>query len=135
MCQKFELELKSPPISDSEFFFIVPHLKSVQKGRGTDNQEKEEGRNTYINPFPTIIVVGVLRRVGISKRCLMSESLLDKSSISCRKDLADFNLSFSKIPVGGFSISIFSDSCLTLGVRLNAGTSNVFASGLLGCSL
>jgi hypothetical protein len=43
MCQKFELELKSPPISDSEFFFIVPHLKSVQKGRGTDNQEKEEG--------------------------------------------------------------------------------------------
>jgi hypothetical protein len=39
-----ELELKSPPISDSEFFFIVPHLKkNVQKGRGTDNQEKEEG--------------------------------------------------------------------------------------------
>jgi ATP-dependent helicase/DNAse subunit B len=25
------------------FFFIVPHLKSVQKGRGTDKQEKEEG--------------------------------------------------------------------------------------------
>ena len=43
MCQKFEIELKSPPISDSECFFIVPHLKSVQKGRGTDNQEKEEG--------------------------------------------------------------------------------------------
>jgi hypothetical protein len=62
-----------------------------------------------------------------SPRCLMSESLLDESSISCRNDLADFNLGFSKIPVAGFSISIFSDSCLTLGVRLNAGTSNVFA--------
>jgi hypothetical protein len=36
----------------------------------------------------------------------MSESLLDKSSISCRKDLADFNLGFSKILVGGFSTSI-----------------------------
>ena len=40
---KIELELKSPPISDSENKFNVPHLKSVQKGRGTDNQEKEEG--------------------------------------------------------------------------------------------
>lgn len=40
---KIELELKSPPISDSEKKFNVPNLKSVQKGRGTDNQEKEEG--------------------------------------------------------------------------------------------
>jgi hypothetical protein len=30
-----------------------------------------------------------------------------KSFISWRKDLADFNLGFSKIPIGGFSISIF----------------------------
>jgi hypothetical protein len=51
-------------------------------------------RNAYINPFPTIICVGVLRRVGISKRCLMSESSFDESPISCRKDLADFNLGF-----------------------------------------
>lgn len=30
---KIELELKSPPISDSDFFFIVPHLKKCSEGK------------------------------------------------------------------------------------------------------
>ena len=41
MCQKFEIALKSPPISDSEFFFYCASLKKCSEGK--DKQEKEEG--------------------------------------------------------------------------------------------
>ena len=45
---KIELELKSPPISDSEMFFNVPHLKKMFRREEELIIKKKKGRFEFL---------------------------------------------------------------------------------------